>query len=72
MGGLAEIRSAILIKGCGVVLETMSETEREGYLEQGKDGGGVQWSVAGTNDGCAQGHTTTAVSLPNFSNVRSA
>lgn len=43
-------------------------------------GGGVwnrgrmenEWSEAGTNDGCAQGHTNTAVSPPNFSNVRSA
>lgn len=29
VGGLAEIRSAHIIKGCGVVLETMEERGRE-------------------------------------------
>lgn len=69
VGRLAEIRPVNIIKGCGVVLETMWARGREiwnkGAMEE-------EWSEAGTNDGCAQGHTSTAVSPPNFSNVRSA
>lgn len=29
---------------------------------RGGHGGGIEWREAGTNDGCAQGHTSTAVS----------
>lgn len=65
--GLSEIGSASFIEGRGVL-----DTERERNLEQERDGGGVEWSEAGTNDGCAQGHTSTAVSPPDFSDVRSA
>lgn len=32
------------------------------WNQGGDGGGGIEWSEAGTNDGCAQGHTSTAVS----------
>lgn len=46
--------------------------EREGEIWNKGGMEEEEWSEAGTNDGCAQGHTSTAVSPPNFSNVRSA
>lgn len=32
------------------------------WNQGGDGGGGIEWSEAGTNDGCAEGHTSTAVS----------
>lgn len=49
VGGLAEIRSASFIKGCGVVLETMSKDKeggrsgtREGWRRSGAERSGVE------------------------------
>lgn len=44
-------------------------SERAGKIWN-KGGMEEEGSEAGTNDGCAQGHTSTAVSPPNSSNVR--